>query len=141
MLVWHPMITTLVKLIRDPKLYQYIMVGCGSAVVDFGVFFWLRSQVDLHYLILATISFVFATLTNYILCNTFVFKNHQRFDPKARFALTYLVSAVGLAIHHTCLFLCVEWLLLPMLVSKIVAVGIAFLWNFSSRRYFVFKAA
>ncbi len=55
--------------------------------------------------------------------------------------LTYLVSGIGLSIHHSFLFMTFEWLALPMVISKIIAMGFAFGWNFLSRKYLVFKPA
>ena len=129
------------NLIRDPKLYQYAAVGGVAAIADLALFFLLRSYIELHYLLIATMSFLVATLLNYALCTRFVF-NHvqQRYAPKARLALTYLVSGIGLCIHHSCLFLAFEWLMQPILISKIFAMGVAFGWNFLSRKYLVFTA-
>ncbi|MBS0286849.1 MAG: GtrA family protein [Proteobacteria bacterium] len=129
------------QLLTDPKLYQYILVGGISALVDISLFLILRETIALHYLILATGSFVVATLVNFLLCNHFVFKQQQARSQEARFALTYLVSGVGLCIHHTCLFIAFELLALPMVLSKLFAMGVAFGWNFLSRKHFVFKTA
>lgn len=129
------------QLLTDPKLYQYLVVGGISALVDISLFLMLRETIDLHYLILATGSFIVATLVNFLLCNRFVFKQEQVRSQEARFALTYLVSGVGLSIHHACLFFAFEFLALPIVLSKLFAMGVAFAWNFLSRKHFVFKSA
>jgi putative flippase GtrA len=131
----------ILQLIRDPKLYRYILAGGSCAVLDISLFLLLRQHFEYHYLILATFSFVVATLANFILCNHFVFKHAQTHSQETRFMLTYLVSGVGLSIHHFILFLSFEWLALPIVLSKIAAMGVAFGWNFLSRKYFVFKPA
>lgn len=131
----------LIQLLSDPKLYQYIVVGGLAAIVDISLFLLLRQYISLHYLILATMSFFVATFVNYMLCAQFVFKHKQARSSEARFALTYLVSGVGLMIHHGCLFFAFEFLALPIVVSKLFAMGVAFGWNFLSRKHFVFKAA
>ncbi|MGD9591130.1 MAG: GtrA family protein [Candidatus Berkiella sp.] len=131
----------LLQLLGDPKLYQYIVVGGIAAIVDISLFLTLRQYIALHYLILATMSFFVATFVNYLLCNHFVFKQKQARSSQARFALTYFVSGVGLIIHHSCLFFAFELLALPIVLSKLFAMGIAFGWNFLSRKHFVFKVA
>ncbi|MBN9287330.1 MAG: hypothetical protein BGO43_15675 [Gammaproteobacteria bacterium 39-13] len=128
-----------IKLAQDPKLYQYLVVGGISAIVDITLFLLLRQHLQIHYLMLATMSFVVATFVNYILCNRFVFIHRQKHSSKTRFILTYVVSGVGLFIHHSALFLAFEGLGLPLAMSKIAAMGTAFGWNFLSRKYFVFK--
>lgn len=127
--------------LRDPKLYQYIMVGGFAAIIDLALFFTLKNYLAFHYLIIATISFIFATMINFLLCNFYVFKFTQKRSTQSRLLLTYLVSAVGLTIHHSCLLLAFEFVLLPLILSKIFAMGAAFGWNFLSRKYLVFKAA
>ncbi len=131
----------ILQLLTDAHLYRYLVVGGIAAIVDITLFLLLNHYLSFHYLLLATMSFVVATLVNYILCNRFVFRHQQAHSSQARFALTYLVSGVGLAIHHSCLFLAFEFLAMPIVISKLFAMGTAFGWNFLSRKYFVFKAA
>ncbi|MFI4937123.1 MAG: GtrA family protein [Candidatus Berkiellales bacterium] len=121
--------------------YRYVMVGAAAACVDFALFLLLRDMIDAHYLIIATMSFMVATLVNYLLCCRFVFNHTHRYSPHTKLALTYLISSVGLLIHHSCLWVAYEWLLIPLVLSKIAAMGTAFCWNFLSRKYFVFRAA
>ena len=116
----------ILRLLRDPKLYQYIVVGGISAIIDISLFLILRKFLEYHYLILATLSFIVATLVNYILCNHFVFKHQHCRSSQARVALTYMVSSVGMIIHHSCLFIAFELLAIPIVISKIFAMGMAF---------------
>ncbi|MGE3319007.1 MAG: GtrA family protein [Candidatus Berkiella sp.] len=135
------MLQFILQLIRDPKLYRYILAGGSCAVLDISLFLMLRQHFEYHYLILATFSFVIATLANFILCNHFVFQFKQSHSSQRRFMLTYLVSGIGLCIHHSFLFVTFECLALPIIISKIIAMGCAFGWNFLSRKYLVFKPA
>lgn len=129
------------RLIQDPTLYQYILVGGIAALVDLSLFFSLKHYFAIHYLVIATVTFFVATLINFLLCNYFVFKFAQRRSQKTRIILTYAVSFIGLLIHHSCLFVAFELMLFPLLVSKIFAMGTAFAWNFLSRRHLVFTPA
>jgi len=127
-----------VNFIRDPKLYQYLAVGAASATVDISLFLLLNRYFEYHYLMLATASFFVATLFNYALCQLFVFKHQTKHCLRTRLLLTYTVSGVGLSIHHFFLFTCFEFFALPLFFSKLVAMGVAFAWNFLSRKYIVF---
>lgn len=133
------MLSRLFSFIRDPKLYLYVLVGGLCALVDITLFLTLRAYFELHYLLIATPSFFVATLFNYLLCTYLVFPMSARRSSQTKLLLTYLVSAVGLAIHHTCLFIGYEWLLLPLIISKLGGMGVAFFWNFLSRKYLVFS--
>ena len=126
------------QILKDPKLYQYVLVGGISAVIDISLFLLLNRILDIHYLILATLTFVFATLINYVLCTLFVFKHDYKHSAQRRVFLVYVVSGIGLCIHHGILFMAYEGFALPIAISKLMAMGIAFGWNFLSRKHLVF---
>lgn len=133
--------TLIFQFIKDPLLYRYILAGGFAALVDLSLFFLLKKLLSFHYLIIATLSFWLAVLVNYFLCSRFVFQYHHQYQTTKRIILTYFVGAVGLLIHHCCLFLSLEWFMLPIILSKLFAMGFSFVWNFLSRKYLVFKAA
>jgi putative flippase GtrA len=54
-------------------------------------------------------------------------------------ALVFAVSAIGLAINQGVLFVAVDKLRLDLLLGKILATGIVFLWNYQLRANLVFK--
>jgi putative flippase GtrA len=54
-------------------------------------------------------------------------------------ALVFAVSAMGLAINLGVMFVAVDKLRLDLVLSKILATGIVFLWNYQLRANFVFK--
>lgn len=124
--------------LQDPKLYQYTLVGGLSACVDIAMFLLLNQYFTYHFMLAATISFVFATLFNYLLCNYFLFKHQHKHSNQKKVMLVYLVSGVGLLIHHSVLFTAASGLALPIVMAKILAMGSAFGWNFLSRKHFVF---
>lgn len=130
----------IINLIQDIKLYRYIVVGGIAASFDLSLFLLLKQHVAYHYLIIATLSFLFATLINYFLCQQFVFPDQHKHPVKTRIALTYLVGSIGLCVHHLCLYISLEWFMLPLILAKIGAMGVAFIWNFLSRKHIVFKA-
>lgn len=134
------MLLVLHTLLRDPKLYLYTLVGGLCALIDISLLLTLRAYYpDTHYLLLATVGFTVATLFNYLLCAHLVFRHSSQRSSQSKLTLTYLVSAIGLAIQLSLLYIGCEWLLLPLLISKLGAVGIAFIWNFLSRKYLVFN--
>ena len=80
------------------KFAQYFVVGGISALVDWALFALFLYVFEFHYLLSATISFVFATAVNYVLSIRYVFKNRQR-SAHAEVALVYIASAVGILIN------------------------------------------
>lgn len=124
------------KFFLDKMLYYYTCVGGIAAVADLCLFFILFKTFHYSWWLAATISFVFATLVNYVLCIHFVFK-HAKAKP-TNLIQTYFVSGIGLGLHHSLLFLFFQYGQLPILLSKLSAMAIVFLWNFTSRKYWVF---
>jgi putative flippase GtrA len=78
-------------------------------------------------------------IVNYLLSVRFVFRSGVRFSRHQEVALVFAVSLVGLAINQLVLYIGIEHALAEMMLSKIGATAIAFLWNFAARNNFVFK--
>ena len=122
------------------KLGKYFLVGASSASLDFMFFFILASLAKIHWSIAATLSFAIATALNYYLCIKYVFIQSSRFKKYQEVILIYLVSGIGLTLNLLCLYLLIELLNYHVLISKVIATGSVFLWNFIIRNNFVFKS-
>ena len=121
------------------KAGRYFVVGGISACFDIGFFFVFAKLLGLHYLAVATVGFIIAVLINYSLSIRYVFTSGVRFSGAQELALVYLVSGIGLALHLLVLYAAVDRLALELMLSKLVATGSVFLWNFLARNYFVFR--
>ena len=121
-------------------LARYFVVGGVAACVDIGLFLAFAKGMGLPYLPVSVASFLVATLVNYLLSIRFVFVSGQRFRRRWETALVFAVSAVGLAVNSAILWLCVERAQLALLLSKLVATGTVFAWNYLARRIFIFGA-
>jgi putative flippase GtrA len=121
------------------RMAGYFVVGGISALVDIAFFFVFAKLAGLHYLGVATVGFILATLLNYFLSIRMVFTSGVRFSRRHEIALVYLVSAVGLAVNLLVLYLAVDALGLELMLSKVMATGSVFLWNFLLRNYFIFR--
>lgn len=120
------------------KLYKYILVGGSAAVVNWCIFFVCTKIFLLHYIISGIISFLIATLWNFLLARKFVFDNSTH-SPIKEISLIYAVSLIGLCIDIVILSLCVEFFLLDSMLGKIIATGIAFGFNFGMRNFVIYR--
>jgi putative flippase GtrA len=118
---------------------KYFVVGGISACVDIGFFFVFAKLLGFNYLAMAAVGFVIAVPVNYLLSVRFVFTSGARFKPLHELALVYLVSSVGLGLHLVVLYVAVDVLGLELMLSKLIATGSVFAWNFTARNYFVFR--
>jgi len=121
------------------RVVRYFFVGAVAAAVDIGLFTVFARLLGYNYLTVAACTFVLATLVNYSLSVRHVFKSGARFGRSLEVALVFAVSAMGLAINQGVMFVAVDRLRLDLVLSKILATGIVFLWNYQSRANFVFK--
>jgi putative flippase GtrA len=118
---------------------RYFVVGGISAVFDISLFFVFAKLLGYHYLAVSTVTFVFAVALNYTLSVRYVFTSGVRFSRGQELALVYLVSAIGLGLHLLVLYVAVDKLGVELMLSKFVATGSVFMWNFLVRNYFVFR--
>src|SRR5713226_408177 len=121
------------------RMAGYFVVGGISAVVDIAFFFVFAKLLGFNYLVVATVGFVIATLVNYALSIRMVFTSGVRFGKRKEIALVYLVSAAGLAVNLLVLFLAASVAGLELMLSKVIATGTVFFWNFLTRNYFIFR--
>jgi putative flippase GtrA len=120
-------------------LVRYFLVGGTAALTDLSLFFLGAQILGLPYLTVGACSFLAATYVNYILSIRFVFQSGIRFSKQHEILLVFLVSGIGLLIHQIALYTGIESFSLPLMLAKISATGIVFLWNFGARRYFIFS--
>jgi putative flippase GtrA len=118
---------------------RYVLVGGIAAAIDLSFFFVFAKLLQFNYLGVATIGFAIATLVNYHLGIRLVFESGVRFSKGQELALVYLVSAAGLLINLAILFTAASILGFELMLSKILATGGVFGWNFLARNNFIFR--
>lgn len=132
------------------KLGMYLMVGGSAALLEWGLFYLIfqgLSQAGFFALqtqtVLAatTMAFASSTLYHYILCNIFVFDSGSRYQRGAELSLVFLVSAIGLGWNLLLMyfFTSPSFFGLNPMISKIMASAIVTVWNYLSRKKFIFK--
>jgi putative flippase GtrA len=123
------------------KLVRYFLVGSVSAVIDLSIFGLCVKIWGLPWFPVAICSFVLATAVNYVLSVQHVFESGVRYSRRNEITLVFLVSAIGLVINQTALWVLIESYDLDELVSKVLASGSVFFWNYSARNSHIFKGA
>ena len=121
------------------KIIRYFFVGGTAATVDLLLFGLLTLVFGVHWFYAAAISYVPATAVNYLLSIRFVFGSQVRFARQSEVTLVFAVSAVGLALNELLLWIAIDGLGIPLLVSKVLASGGVFLWNYGLRAYYIFN--
>ena len=122
------------------QFISYFFVGGMAAVVEWIMFFLFANVITLNYILSTVLAFIFSTTVNWILGRVFTFKNSKSYKNnvgKEAFAI-FLVSAVGLLFNILLMYIFVTVIgfesVIGKTVSKIVATGIVFVWNFLIRK-------
>ncbi len=122
------------------KVARYFVVGAASAVIDFGLFAILLGFLGRsNWFAAAAASFVIATAFNYALSIRMVFSSGVRFARKHEVMLVFLVSAVGLAVNQSVIWMLYQVAGWNIWIAKCIATGAAFLWNYTARNSFIFR--
>lgn len=131
-------LSRLAHLLRTRSVVRYAYVGGIAACVDIGFFAVFAKLLGYPYLWVAAAGFVLATLVNYCLSIVFVFANRRRHKRTTEIGLVYFVSLLGLGLHQVILYWCVEQAAGGLMVSKLIATGTVFIWNYLIRKYYIF---
>lgn len=117
------------------KFLKYFATGGTAAIVDIGMF---AALIELKLPVAPTtiISFCVAAAVNYILTSNFVF---NEVTSSRRFILYFLVAIIGLFINFSITVCLTTIMLLPAILSKCIAIGVAFLINFFMNSRVVFR--
>ncbi len=122
------------------QFVSYFFVGGIAALTEWICYYFFDSVAGISYIISTILSFLIATAVNYALGKRTTFRDSKAELSKAKeLASIYAVSAMGLLLNVILMFIFVQTMHLPGLLSKIISTGIVFFWNFLSRKFWVYK--
>ena len=126
------------------QFLSYFGVGGVSALVEWAVFSLLEYLFDMPYLLATILAFLFSPTTNWFLGRTFTFRESAYKEKRGKeIFLVFLVSAIGLGFNLLLMYLFVDVIgmntNLLKTIAKILSTGIVFIWNFLSRKLWIYK--
>lgn len=121
------------------QLFRYSFVGGIAAVVNFSVFFILRSDYFRFSIIFSNIIANSLGLTiNYILSTFWVFKHRKVKQKFFEFLIFVIIGIIGIFFETVLLKIFIEYFQIINPIAKIISIGIVFFWNFLVRRITLF---
>ncbi len=132
------------------KIIMYLFVGGSAALFEWAMFYLFftgftelslfRLQTE-TVLVSTTLAFGVSTMYHYILCNIFVFDSGSRYKRGKELTLVFLVSSIGLGWNLVLMWIFTSQALLGLnpMMSKIMASAIVTVWNYLSRKKWIFK--
>ena len=121
------------------QFLRYFCVGAISALVDWGLFFILHLIAEFHYIAAAAGSFLLSVIVNFFLGREFVFKNQCKFNVNIEALSIIAMNTTGLLFDLLIMSLVIELIHVHPMSAKIGATGIVFIWNFSVRRWWLYR--
>lgn len=120
------------------RILRYFFVGGAAAITDISLFSLFCGYLDWPWLPVSIGTFFLATLVNYFLSIRFVFESGIRHKKHFELMGVFIVSSLALIINQAALYITIEISDLNLIVSKIIATGIVFFWNYFGRKNFIF---
>lgn len=121
------------------KLLIYLVIGGTAALVEWSLFWAFNHYAGLHYEAATALAFFCSTIFHYILGNVFVFNSGARYKKGAEITLVLLVSAIGLGFNMLLMYIFVGLCSWQPMLSKMLASAIVVVWNYLSRKKWIFK--
>ena len=120
---------------------MFIYITCNSLFPNFiDVFLHGKQLAPTYIVVIATgLGFLISLVFNYILSCIFVFDNGKTAQNKKGFFMFALLSLVGLCIHLIGMFIGYDLLGINEWIIKIVLTFVVLVFNYISRKKFVFK--
>lgn len=110
-----------------------------ALIVDFCVLEFCLRIAGMTAVPSAIIGYLAGGVLQYVLCSIWVFSTSLKNDAAGFLAFTIL-SLVGLGITWGVVAVAHDGIGMPIEIAKVAAVGLAFTWNFLSRKYMLFRA-
>jgi len=115
-----------------------LVVSAIAAGIDVLIYFLLVQLAGWHPLVAATLSYLVGGVAQYVLCSLWVFSYVPNNAPISILIFTAL-SLGGLIITWGVIWLLFDQLHTHYLTAKCAALGMAFCWNFISRKLLIFR--
>lgn len=120
------------------ELFLYLIAGGIATLAEWGIFRLFDSALSVHYTLSTVIAYLLSTFVNWAAGRLLVFrKSPQPFWQEI--LKIYLAAIAGLLMNLAIMFICVDLLRMDEMLSKILATGIVFLFNFLIRKLYIYK--
>jgi putative flippase GtrA len=128
---WHERATVL-------KAMSFAAIGVINSLVDFGVFSFGFYVLELSIVLANVIAWMVAVSGSYVMNSLTTFARESGRELRAGTYLSFALSQVAGLVANTATVLIASYFI-PVLVGKLLAIGVSFLVNFSLSHFIVFR--
>lgn len=119
------------------KLIRFGTVGLSGMCIDFSLTWLCKERLHFNKYIANTIGFSVAVISNFYLNYIWTFDRTASSVPVAM-SLFVLFSVIGLGLNNLFIYLFNDVGGINFYLSKLLAIGCVFIWNFSTNYFFNF---
>jgi putative flippase GtrA len=120
------------------SIVKFGITGMSGMVLDFSLTWLFKDVLHVNKFLANAIGFSAAVMSNYYINRIWTFQNKAKVSTQLAAFIT--VSVIGLLLNSMVVYVFNNLLLLNFYLSKIIAVGLVFIWNFSANYFYVFKS-
>ncbi len=121
------------------RLVRFGIVGASGMVVDFTVTWLCKEKLRWNKYLSNSLGFVLAATNNYIWNRLWTFQSQSPFVAREYLSF-FLIAVVGLGINNLFVYILHDRMHLNFYLSKLFAIGVVTLWNFTMNYVFTFRA-
>lgn len=119
------------------QLFLYLIVGGIATLVEWVLFYVFNAKMGFHYMPATALAFMVSTFANWLAGKLILFNDWSNVIPEI--IKIYATSIAGLFFNLALMWIMVDIIGLQEMLSKIIATGIVFMWNFLIRKYAIYK--
>jgi putative flippase GtrA len=120
------------------RIIKFGLVGVTGLFIDFSVTYLLKEKALINKYIANATGFTCAVISNFFLNKYWTFNSAGNKFITNQFFLFTIISLTGLLINSTVIMILIRKMNMRFYLSKVVAIGIVFTWNFLMNNYITF---
>ena len=120
------------------KAMSFALVGVVNSAVDFGVFAIAYSYFGLPIILANVLSWGVAVSGSYVMNSLTTFAHESGRELRAQAYFSFALSQVAGLVANTATVVVASYFM-PVLVGKVLAIGVSFLVNFTLSHFIVFR--
>ena len=124
--------------LSQKKIVGFFLIGLFSTLIDIGLLYVLTEYFGFWYIYSATVSYSSGMVVNFLLNKYLNFQDTHRNYLRQFFSFA-LISISSLALTLGILYVAVEICSINYIVGKIIAVIVAFFWNYFGQSRITFS--
>lgn len=123
---------------KAKDLILYLIVGGTAAIVEWILFYVFTTYLNFYYLLATVTAYIFSTFSNWLAGRLIMFKKSEK-GLFFELISIYGASVIGLLLNLIIMWIAVDALHINSMISKVIATGLVFVWNFLIRKFVIYR--